>query len=969
MVCDLSSSVNPSSSSPADKIKVTLIRKQQTPAITLARRPAEAEPVVTLSEAMLQPWNFDGHVQCVTSPKWNPYRGARGSLDFGPIVRWVRSFHMIDYDPPKEIVREVSLGNRQAPAWWHAEMQKKLNAIAAVFPGILVTRTWKGYRAVFLLSRTPEITKDSYDQVHQDAVALSCYLERVFGLEYDRAATSPFHLFRVPRAIREDGRDTRGFEPLFGSTLGVVDLPVEEIDRNEAASRVGGQKRKTKDREGLGGEKTLIDLDAGGSPSRHAFGLSLLSALGRLCSADGTYLSPRRHLHSSNTDGTSATKLVRGCFKDLHASGGTHEEQRDLLLTEYVCGGPLPTMHVASYSDLGAAELISRSGSAPTLYVLAGPTGAGKTRGVAAKFAGAPALVVSPTIALAKQNAATFGLPFYQDVTARELDSGVCSTTIDSLHRFSMPIYRGSMPQQMFLDEAGALVRTIFGGTQMKAKTSHMNWGALRAMLRPGQVVIGADATFTATDAALYQLLCPGIQIIRVLAVDAEKRFSGHRLHDLDSAAACDHRVLELLRDRKRVGVVTTSAEYARLLHGMLTTLGWKVGVLMGGLSTEEELDLSKAHELDVIILSPAAAKGFSVTTPVDSVVGHFPYDPKGTTRGLGAPTIIQLLGRFRCIESGDIYAHINNVPSEAAALGDVYNPESALSEADQRAGYTLGFDVSLHKAHSLVRCREVLEGFECANTVRAYLASEGIQLAGRYDGQPDKPTRAAREERVDAQQQMMAREVAAAPHLPEVPKSKPATRADRLAKEKAEVSHALGREATAEDILEYEAGAHRTGAALASVYLMKRRPEAVARRDRARSPNVLKFNDVARAQLTQRLLTECGLKDALRPGVLPAPVSVRYLTAAAHNFREANLQEIVRLQLPAGRSCLDMLARHLARIGLRLRRDKATQTYTIAADSWALAWKWALPAAQRLVEESTPPAMHGVEDWHREVA
>lgn len=969
MLTDLSSSVNPSSSSRANKIRVVLIRKQQTPAITLERQPAEKEPVVTLAEAMSQPWDFDGHVQCVTAPKWHPYRVSKESFGFGGVITWRRSFHMIDYDPPKSILREVSLGNRQAPAWWHNEMRKKLNAVAAVFPGVLVTPTWKGYRVAFVLPTETEVNRDSYDQVHQDAVALSCYLERVFDLEYDRAATSPFHLFRVPRTVREDGRDTRGVEPLFGSWLGVVDLPVEEVDKIEAASRVGGKKRKAKDRKNLDTGSTLIDLEMGGNPSRHAFGLSLLSALGRLCSPDGTYLSPRRHLHSTNTDGTSATKLVRGCFKDLHASGGTHEEQRDLLLTEYVCGGPLPTIRVPSYSDLAAADLIPLSGSAPTLYVLAGPTGAGKTRGVAAKFEGAPSLVVSPTIALARQNAATFGLPFYQDATTRDLDSGVCSTTIDSLHRFSMPIYRDTMPQQVFLDEAGALVRTIFGATQMKAKTSHMNWGALRALLRPGRVVIGADATFTATDAAIYQMLCPGIQIVRVLAADAEQRFASHALHELDGAAACDYRVLELLRDKKRVGVVTTSAEYARLLHGMLTTCGWKVGILMGGLSTEEELDLSKASELDAIILSPAASKGFSVTTPVDSVVGHFPYDPKGTTRGLGAPTIIQLLGRFRRIESGNLFVHVNNVPAEAAALGDVYNPDSALSEADQRAGFTLGFDASLHKAHSLVRCREVLEGFECANTVKAYLASEGVRLAGRYDGQPDKPTRAVREERVGAQQRMMAQETAAAPHLPEVPKNKPATRADRLAKEKAEVSHALGREATAEDILEYEAGAHHAGAALASVYLMKRKPEAVARRDSARSPNVLKFNDVARAQLTQRLLTECGLKDALRPGSLPAPVSVRYLTAAVHNFREANLNEIVRLQLPAGRSCIDMLARHLARVGLRLRRDKATQTYTIAADSWALAWKWALPAAERLVREVTPPAMLGVEDWHKGAA
>jgi len=935
-------------------------------------------PVVTLADALLQPWHTDCHIQALDARPGLPFRITKAAIQaVGPFTK---RFCILDFDPPKAI-----LVAGQAPEAWHTEMQAKLFALKTIYPGVLCYRTWKGYQVCWLLETPMEVTADTYASVHRYNHAVGQFVARVFGLEYDRAATSPVHIYRVPRAFRATDKDYRNFTPLFDSVIGPADIVPSAEDEAAAiaymeSTRVigfspakrggtpsittrGNQGASVSDLNELLPQFSPIDPSSGEEdPERVArlYGLALLAATRRLTSAEGNFISPFSGEHSTNTDGTSSTRLLGSTFHSAHEHSSDSKAIEQAVQVEYLRGGTQcdSVVEVNNYKELTPDFLQPRVGGGVTVYLLTGPTGSGKTEAVVRLLRDRPRVVVQGHVALAAELARHFDVDLYSSTPVFNPQCGMSSTT-DSLYKYNATIFGGQITPGtgVFVDEAGSSIRSIFGGTQTKTKTNYLNWRALQGLCTAAGVVVMADATFTALDAAMLRALLPGCHLVDVRLVANAPRYDGFTVTPARDALACDKRIFELLGAGSRVGVTTTSADYASFITAVARRRGYRVGVRMGGQSLEEELTPAQAEQYDLLVLSPAAAKGVSFTCPVDAVVGYFPFDPNATVRGLGAPTVVQLLGRFRNVTSRRIFMHCSNrqvaveslqaISAGIAALDMLSTPESSLQMLNNHA-----WDRDFRDAYAMSRQAEMIEGHQVFNMVVAYLLSEGAVLV--EDDMPPTP-KSERRERAEEAAEIKAEEataIAAAPVVTSTSNEKPATRTDRLAKTRAEACKALGQDVTVSDVIEYLDDAAKEGAALAAATLVVTHAEVVAHRDSV-ATSALKHHDLPRARAVRAVLRDCGFEMALCPTAMPPVVSALRVKAGSANHHSEHADALRALQLPVGRCGSEMLSRNLSRLGFKLRRNTREGTYSITQESWERAWRWAHPAAERMLNRA----------------
>lgn len=959
----------------ADLIQVVLLPQQHVRALGAGPSPTRGR-VVTLREAMEQPWDFDGHVQRIG------YNGRHNFRIGADAVKDPKTGHYTtvtwghDFDPPKGV-----LVDKLPTAEWRADVEARLARLHQDHPGVLITRTWKGYHVDAILPEAWPLNCETYKQTHVRMHAIGIQLRLDYGLEYDRAACDPTRMFRVPRALREDGKDYRPFEPLFGTTMGVASIAVSDRASGEAMQTPVGRSIGWVDRQkqpndfgGVARDHGLQDIDlisrpGGAQQESESFMRFILGSLGRLYprSPGGSWFRcPFSQYHGSNTDGTSATTLIGGTCHCSHAHSGAPEGLqitsatiKSALLAEYLaCPGVDEKLSLASYDDLDRAVDLYQVRGRPTVTILSSPPGSGKTTAARRLAEGGSVLVIQPNIRLANDLAADFGIPSYQDGVV----AGSLSITTDSLHKLSPILYGSDYAWgTVFIDELGSSLRSIFGMTQRAHGTCYLNWRALKHIIETHGSVLAADATMTASDIAILRRLVPDVYIRRVIATGAETRFAGTTLEHLPDAATAHARVLELVNGTEGpVAALTTSRTWGLATMDRVVADGHRAMARFGGMSAEEDVPPDQVGAYRLVTLTPAAAKGVSYTVPFGGVVCNIPYDPGATCGGLGAPTVIQLMSRIRNNQSDRIYASVTSrsAPTALLSILNLSLREAAeLGFIDSDVFFTCGFDADFHEANVISRKAEIAEGHNVKAWVNAYYEGAGMQVQDA-EAKAD-PAVAAQLKQAKAQyRDRAAREVADAESV--VPsRSRPATRAARLAQTKAKIRAALDAPVTAQVVAEYDDRAAVAGNALAAVVVAQVDPGAVAGRSRrAAGPNALRLNEVDRARAVRDLLTRFHLGAFTVAGEAAPEVGVLVMKAGnLADFYSKNRDRFAALKLPVGRTPRELLTLNMRRLGLPLTTTPHG-TLTVAPEAWDRAWRWATPAVDRMLGRLTvdPP-------------
>lgn len=697
--------------------------------------------------------------------------------------------------------------------------------------------------------------------------------------------------------------------------------------------------------------------------------LALLAANGRLIDED-CFESP--FLHYSQSDSPpSADRLVGSTLHSLRGyslrPAGMeigHAQLLRAIETEYVHGTRWADSVVTteSYPATDASVFCASPDGRPRVYVLCSAVGSGKSTMAASLLGPLHPVVVQAREMLALSQASQFAVPSYKDGPVTSLRAGIALCS-DSLHKLEALATYGDAPGGLFVDEIGTTLMSLIGRTQMKAGTCYSNARTLATLIRRQEYVVAADATFTPSMANALRALVPGVEIVAVVSKAAERRYAGAKFHRELDAASCVSRTLSALADPARtlpVAVVSTSASFLRALRLQASLSGYSVGARIGQQADEEDMRLEDAPGYDLLLLSPAAAQGVSFTNPVHCLVVCAPYDPTGTTHGLGATVVIQLTGRFRNVPSGNYYCFVAALQCTVPAIDEV---EEGIKRTAVESTTRARTDYGTCHDEGWLRCRAnlqqglLLDGYRVRDLFEAYYAAEGADITDGDGARASKDEVAALRSAKDAVLVASAEAAVAAPSMSLEANVKPKLAVERDYQLRTKVAKALRVEpaaVTVADVVEFQRESARDGAALASASLVTECPRAVGARDNRDGAGIndVKFGDLPRSQAVVALMGAAGLSSLLVQADAPPVVALTLVKPGAAAFHAEGVATLRRNGLPTGVNPWDMLTRNAARLGLKLMRNAKAGTVTVDAESWARAWKWAAPAAENMKEQ-----------------
>ncbi len=158
--------------------------------------------VVPLGHALERSYTSDAHFvqyECPSDPR-SPIWPRRLCVDvFDRGLEVAMSCIVFDVDDPE--MHGSKLPARDA---WRAELRANMAKLHDAHPGPFYYETRGGARVVYTLPE-PTILRTSADgkRWSEDYAIAAAYLERVFGIEVDRACADWTRLFRLPHATRE----------------------------------------------------------------------------------------------------------------------------------------------------------------------------------------------------------------------------------------------------------------------------------------------------------------------------------------------------------------------------------------------------------------------------------------------------------------------------------------------------------------------------------------------------------------------------------------------------------------------------------------------------------------------------------------------------------------------------------------------------------------------------------------------
>lgn len=286
--------------------------------------------VLDLGEALDRDYSTDAHMAAYRTP--NERRLTRDAIDQGVAIELTCA--LFDLDGP----------DHQATPEWRRETRERVQALAAVHPGVYYYETRGGARLVYRQAEPTIIRSHEDARAWRQTIAVAiAYFERRFGIVADPGCSDWQRLYRLPRATRDPGGLPENY-PTWGDAhaIGVLEINAEIEDVEIARARCKAFQ-----------EPRLRDV--GSASTCDGFGLLYwaLKLRGDVLAdhSDGAFVirCPREHDHSTGATGDGSTLLyLPDAGEELGAIHCKHSHCVDLRVTDWLA--------CFSASDLEAAS-------------------------------------------------------------------------------------------------------------------------------------------------------------------------------------------------------------------------------------------------------------------------------------------------------------------------------------------------------------------------------------------------------------------------------------------------------------------------------------------------------------------------------------------------------------------------------------------------------------------------------------